>query len=342
MSPKSINVGLDFKETTTYLRSWIGNNSESFYEHTIQSGIQYKFNTTHGERIINVYYSKTKPGSRIVFNDPIFEKSNIITRDLNGQSGTQGSSLRNKETKSDVRRKSLTKYKNLARVGSDESGKGDYFGPIIICAVLLDETSRATVEELLSTHVFGIRDSKQFADSQNRNLAEALKNNVSDFEIFSYSPLDYNKLHNAKTSNLNMLIGLGHSTAIEQLLSRQSNKSNPLHLEDLPVIVDQFDTKTMPKLHSLAEKYPLFNQTQFIQTPKADANDLAVAAASIIARGMWLEELDKLSQEIGFNISKGAGPKVDEDAKKILNEKGLEWLNNNVKMDFKNTTRVLL
>ena len=229
MSPKSINVGLNFKETTAHLRSWIENNSQSIHENTIQNGIQYKFRTTHGERVINVYYSKTRPGSRIVFNDPIFEQANIITKDLNGEPGTQRSLLKNKQTKGNVRNNPLTKYTNLTRVGSDESGKGDYFGPIIICAVLLDHSSREMIEELLGTHVFGIRDSKQFTDSQNTNLAEALKNNLSDFEIFSYSPLDYNKLHNAKTSNLNTLIGLGHSAAIEKLLSRQSKQSNPIH-----------------------------------------------------------------------------------------------------------------
>ena len=341
MSPKSIKVGLSFKETTAYLRSWFENNTDSVDEHKIQNGVQYKLGTQYGERKINVYYSKTKPGSRIVFNDPIFEQSNIITTGLHGKPGTQQSLLETKPANSNITSKTLAKYRNVARLGSDESGKGDYFGPIIVCAVLLNQSTERKIEELLNTRIFGIRDSKQFTDNQNRNLAKDLKNNLPDFEIFSYSPLDYNKLHDAKLSNLNTLIGLGHSMAIEQLLSRQSAKTNSLALDGLPVIVDQFDKKTMTRLHSLPEKYPLFNQTKFIQTPKADANDLAVASASIIARAIWLEELDKLSQEIGFNISKGAGPQVDEDARRILSQQGLGWLSNNAKMDFKNTTRIL-
>ena len=341
MSPKSIKVDLDFENTVNYIRDWIENNTYSLVEQTIQNGIQYRFGTAYGERKINVYDSKTKPGTRIVFNDPIFEDSERIATDLSRKFGEQTVSTNAKKKTTDVGIKSLLKYKNLPRIGSDESGKGDYFGPIIICAVLFEKKTEVEVEKILNTKSFGIRDSKQFTDIQNRNLAQGIENILPDFEIFKYSAFDYNKLHDRKTSNLNRLIGLGHSAAIENLLARRPKKANALETNSLTAIVDQFDTKTMPRLHDLKEKYPLFSQIQFMQAPKADASDLAVASASIIARAAWLEELEILSDEIGFNIAKGAGPKVDKDARKILSDHGVEWLHKNAKFDFKNTTRIV-
>tara|TARA_B100001750_G_scaffold244884_2_gene263231 strand:- start:2316 stop:3344 length:1029 start_codon:yes stop_codon:yes gene_type:complete len=341
MSPKSIKVDLNFENTVNYIRHWIENNTDSLHEQTIQNGVQYRFGTAHGERKINVYDSKTKPGTRIVFNDPIFEGSERIATDLNRKFGEQTISTKAEKKKTAAEPNSLLKYKNLARIGSDESGKGDYFGPIIICAVLFEDKTEIEVEKILNTNSFGIRDSKQFTDIQNRNLAQGIKNILPDFEIFKYSAFDYNKLHDRKTSNLNALIGLGHSAAIQNLLARKSKKTNLLEMKSLTAIVDQFDRKTMPGLHKLKEKYPLFSQIQFMQAPKADANDLAVASASIIARAIWLEELEILSDEIGFNIAKGAGPKVDKDARKILSDHGVEWLQRNAKFDFKNTTRIV-
>ena len=342
MSPKSIKVDLNFETTVNYIRNWIQKHTDSIHEQSIQNGIQYIFETEHGERKINVYNSKTKPGTRVVFNDPVFEGSERIAIDLNKEFGEQTLSTKTTQKKAGIGTNFLSKYKNLPRIGSDESGKGDYFGPIIICAVLFEEQTEIEVEKILSTHRFGIRDSKQFTDTQNRHLAQEIQNILADFEIFKYSASDYNKLHDKKTSNLNALIGLGHSAAIENLLTRrQDNKSNLLEIKSLPSIVDQFDRKTMPGLHGLKKKYPFFSQTQFVQAQKADANDLAVASASIIARAIWLQELETLSDQIGFNISKGAGPKVDEDARKILSENGIEWLQRNAKFDFKNTTRIV-
>tara|TARA_B100000029_G_C17501987_1_gene933004 strand:- start:186 stop:1214 length:1029 start_codon:yes stop_codon:yes gene_type:complete len=342
MSPKSIKVDLNFENTVNYIRHWIEKHTGSLQEQSIQNGIQYRFGTEYGERKINVYDSKTKPGTRIVFNDPIFEGSELIAIDLNREFGEEALSTKTTQKKAGSEVNFLSKYKNLPRIGSDESGKGDYFGPIIICAVLFEKNTEIEVEKILSTDRFGIRDSKQFTDIQNRHLARKIQNILPDFEIFKYSAFDYNKLHDKKTSNLNALIGLGHSAAIETLLTRrQDNKTNLLEIKSLPSIVDQFDRKTMPGLHGLKKKYPFFGQTQFVQAPKADANDLAVASASIIARAIWLQELESLSDEIGFNIAKGAGPKVDEDGRKILSENGIEWLQRNAKFDFKNTTRIV-
>ena len=89
MSPKSIKVDLNFENTVNYIRHWIENNTDSLHEQTIQNGVQYRFGTAHGERKINVYDSKTKPGTRIVFNDPIFEGSERIATDLNRKFGEQ-------------------------------------------------------------------------------------------------------------------------------------------------------------------------------------------------------------------------------------------------------------
>jgi len=103
-------------------------------------------------------------------------------------------------------------------IGSDESGKGDYFGPLVCAAVCVDET---TAGELCAA---GVRDSKTCSDREIRELAETIKQLCAGkFEIIEISPEKYNKLYEqmrTEGKNLNTLLAWGHAKAIEELLQK--------------------------------------------------------------------------------------------------------------------------
>ncbi len=210
-------------------------------------------------------------------------------------------------------------FASIPRIGTDESGKGDYFGPLVIAAAYVD----ATIEPELK--LLQVRDSKRISDGRVLELAKDLRT-VCPHHLVAISPESYNRLY-TKMRNLNRLLAWGHARALENLLERV-----PCGL----AIADQFGDERFV-LQALMQKG---RQVRLVQQPRAEA-DLAVAAASILARAEFLTRLARLSHEVGTTLPKGASPAVEMAGRMVALKQGREGLGKVAKLHFKTTKAVL-
>lgn len=201
--------------------------------------------------------------------------------------------------------------------GIDESGKGDYFGPLTIACCYTDSES---AKKLLKA---GIVDSKKInSDKKIIALAKQVKEICEGkFSIVAIGPKRYNEMYES-FRNLNRLLAWGHSRALENLLEK---------VPDCPrAVSDQFAKadNLLAALKSRGRKIVLEQRT------KAES-DIAVAAASILARAEFVERLEKLSEISGIKLAKGAGKPVQNCVKEIFASKGKEVFPEIGKMHFK-------
>lgn len=206
----------------------------------------------------------------------------------------------------------------VERIGIDESGKGDYFGPLVIAAVFVDATTQGELR------LMEVRDSKKISDGRVLEMAPDIKT-ICPHSIIAIGPQKYNELY-AKIKNLNRLLAWGHAKALETLLERVTCER---------AIADQFGDERLI-LNALQEKG---RKIVLEQRTKAEA-DLAVAAASILARAEFLLRLKRLSGEVGTTLPKGASPAVELAAKMVIKKHGQERLGSVAKLHFK-TTKVV-
>ncbi len=204
-------------------------------------------------------------------------------------------------------------------IGTDESGKGDYFGPLVVAGVFLPSDQEKVLSEL------GVKDSKRFSDNRIRELASLIKKGYTH-SVVAIGPEKYNELY-SKLRNLNRLLAWAHSRVIENILEE---------VNCTLAITDQFGDKAYV-LNALMKRA---KNIELIQKPKAE-EDLAVAAASILAREGFLTRLYYLSQEIGTNLPKGASPLVEEAGVKLVQAHGAQVLDKVAKKHFKTTARIL-
>ena len=208
----------------------------------------------------------------------------------------------------------------IERIGIDESGKGDYFGPLVIAAVFVDSTTQGELR------LMEVRDSKKISDGRVLEMAPDIKT-ICPHSVIAIGPQRYNELY-AKIKNLNRLLAWGHAKASETLLERGITCAR--------AISDQFgdDRLLLSALQDKGQKITLE------QRPKAES-DLAVAAASILARAEFLIRLKRLSSEVGTTLPKGASPAVELAAKMVVKKHGQERLGSVAKLHFKTTKAVL-
>jgi ribonuclease HIII len=206
-------------------------------------------------------------------------------------------------------------------IGTDESGKGDYFGPLVSAGVYVDERSARDLT------AYGVKDSKDLADSRILELAPKIVQTCKGYlSVIEISPDRYNDLYEQFTregKNLNTLLAWGHAKAIEEILSKIDCKI---------ALADQFADESFI-LSKLQERG---RGIRLIQMHKAEQN-IAVAAASILARARFLVKLSKLSDEYKIELPKGASQKVVENAKKFIEMHGREKLRNVAKLHFRIT-----
>ncbi len=204
-------------------------------------------------------------------------------------------------------------------IGSDESGKGDFFGPLVVCAFAYDTS---LMENFLKLN---IKDSKQLTDTEIIKIYEKLMENFSDrFEIVEIHPRKYNELYE-KVKNLNKILVWAHSKAISNLLQRFDYKN---------VIIDKFVHRTK----EAAEKAfvnKILSEKNLILEEKAERY-MGVAAASIIARARFLKWFEKRKNELGEVFPLGASNFVTTKAQELQTQKGIEFMNDLVKLHFKN------
>ncbi len=205
------------------------------------------------------------------------------------------------------------------RIGIDESGKGDYFGPLVIAGVYVDSQSERELA------LMQVRDSKRISDNRILEMAADIRQ-VCPHSVIAIGPERYNQLY-AKIKNLNRLLAWGHARALENLLER---------VDCAVAISDQFGDERFV-LNALLEKG---KRVQLIQRPKAE-EDLAVAAASILARAEFLLRLDRLSRDVGTTLPKGASPAVELAGRMVFKKHGEARLATVAKLHFKTTKAIL-
>ncbi len=204
-------------------------------------------------------------------------------------------------------------------IGVDESGKGDFFGPLVVGGVLLSE------EQATALQAIGVRDSKTISDGKILKLAVQIKSQCVH-ELLVINPEKYNQLY-GKIKNLNKLLGWGHARVIENILSRESAGA---------AISDKFgaDRFIIDNLQEEGRKIEL------IQMVRGEAH-MAVAAASILARAEFLRRMDMMSERFAVTFPRGASAKVDEAGRAIVKNRGTEILQQVAKLHFKNYKKIV-
>lgn len=203
-------------------------------------------------------------------------------------------------------------------IGTDESGKGDLFGPLVTAAVFINEEKRNKLLKL------GVKDSKELNDKQIDAMAPKIETIVEPFYVVvKINPQKYNELYE-KFRNLNKLLMWSHSRAIENLLKK---------VECREVITDKFSNENYKFSDS-----NIFSRVNFQQITKAE-KFTGVAAASILARhqfNVWFRQ----KEFINFNLPKGASKIADEKAKEIKETEGIDFLKKVSKIHFKNIQKL--
>lgn len=213
-------------------------------------------------------------------------------------------------------------------IGTDEAGKGDYFGPLVSAAVYTDHQSAALLRDL------GVRDSKTLSDRRVRELAKQIRH-IADgqYAVTPINPRKYNELweqFRREGKNLNSLLAWGHARSIDRLLSAPASRG----MQPKYVVVDQFADQHYIEERTRRAGIPIH------QRHKAEA-DIAVAAASILARDSFLQWLERWSSQTQISLAKGASPQVIEAGKLFVRRWGAKWLGDVAKLGFRTTRQVL-
>ena len=219
-----------------------------------------------------------------------------------------------------------------AHAGSDESGKGDYFGPLVVCCAYTDERLSEEMQKL------GVRDCKQMTDKAVLTAGAALRKLLgpTGYAVVKLGPAAYNRLY-AKIRNINRMLAWAHGTAIEELLAKRPGCDR--------VVVDQFAPTETTIRRALK---PLGKAAKVEQRHKAES-DIAVAAASVIARELFIRACLDMGKECFGDAAEtqdriplgSSDPRVRQLAERMVRERGPVWLMNHCKAHFQTTDKVL-
>ena len=225
-----------------------------------------------------------------------------------------------KKEKKEVERKIPLRINSI---GSDEVGTGDYFGPIVVTA------SYVTKEDVDFLLELGVKDSKKMTDNEIIRVVPQIIKRIP-YHTFVLNNKQYNELYN-NDMNMNKMKAILHN----KVLSAFADKNK--YPYDY-VVVDQFENPKSYYNHLSEAKFKVYNIT-FLT--KAEDQCLSVACSSLISRYIFLQEIDKISKNVGMDIPKGAGDIVDEVGKKIVSKLGNDKLREIAKMNFKNTEKIM-
>ena len=203
-------------------------------------------------------------------------------------------------------------------IGTDESGKGDFFGPLIAAGVQSDDALNKKFADL------GIKDSKKMKDSEILKAANFIKANAVH-SVIVIMPEKYNELYK-KFNNLNKLLAWAHARAIENILEKSPCRY---------ALADKFGNE------SLIENALMKNGRNIIlkQCVRAEA-DTACAAASVLARAEFVKRMQELSKRYEINFSKGVSDAVEEQAKEFIKRYSADRLNEIAKLHFKTAEKI--
>src|SRR5438876_2775831 len=206
--------------------------------------------------------------------------------------------------------------------GVDESGKGDFFGPLVIAGVYVN---RGIARKLLDA---GVQDSKRIgSDARIRALAQIIRKTANGLvENVLIGPQKYNELYQ-KFGNLNKLLGWGHARVIENLLAKKPDCSRALS--------DQFADAHVVEQSLLRHG----RKIDIEQRTKAES-DIAVAAASILAREAFIRWLERQGKELGLGLERGVSAGVKKTAKRLVETNGPGVLRDVAKVHFRTAHEV--
>jgi ribonuclease HIII len=218
---------------------------------------------------------------------------------------------------------------NEPHIGTDEAGKGDFFGPLVTAGVYVDERTAKLLRTL------GIRDSKLVGDRELRGLANNIRDVIEEEKraVIIVAPKRYNDLYKQMRSegkNLNTLLAWAHTRVIEDLIGHG--------LRPNFILSDQFGDKRYIESRLMVDTR--LSGVPVLQMHRAEA-DVAVAAASILARDAFLRWLEQAGKTLGLIVPKGASPKVIETGKLLVSRIGADGLKDFAKVSFKTMEKVL-
>ena len=207
-------------------------------------------------------------------------------------------------------------------IGSDEVGTGDYFGPIVVTASYV---SKDNIDFLLD---LGVKDSKKMTDEQILKIVPQIIKKIP-YQTFILKNEEYNS-YKMKNMNMNQMKAVLHNKVLYEIKSKGYTYDY--------IVVDQFEP---PKSYFSHIYKSTKKVTDIFFLTKAEDQCLSVACSSMISRYIFLKEMDKLSQELGMILPKGANPMVDEAGALIVKKYGKDKLNEIAKLNFKNTEKIL-
>ena len=266
-------------------------------------GVQLRIFKGKNEIPLNIYYSKKRGISTVI-------------------GGTKDNPLR--AMVSTLFKNKMNDQKWEKWVGTDESGKGDFFGPLVVAGFACDKK----ISEKLST--LGVKDSKLLSDSSVKRIAKKLTQNFPHkIKTIQLNPPKYNQLYRQFTERgkkLNEMLAWMHTRAVVDMKQVEEFDG---------VVIDKFTSRKVIK-GSLAQ----FRDIDFILKIRAES-DIAVAAASILARAGFLAEMEKLSATYKMRFPKGAGRAVERFAIKFVQSFGASQMQQVAKLHFKTYRKVV-
>lgn len=210
---------------------------------------------------------------------------------------------------------------NLPLIGTDEVGNGSYFGGLAVVASFVTPDQHDFLRKL------GVGDSKTLTDQKIRQIAPILKEKIQH-QALLLSPSKYNEVIGDRYNAVSVKVAL-HNQAIYLLLQKG--------VQPEKIVIDAFtSSKNYDKY--LAQEANRFSNPISLEE-KAEGKYLAVAVSSIIARDLFLENLENLGRELGYQLPSGAGTASDKVASQILQAYGMQGLNFCAKLHFKNTEK---
>lgn len=208
-------------------------------------------------------------------------------------------------------------------IGSDEVGTGDFFGPIVVTATYV---SKENIDFLLELKV---KDSKKMSDKDIIKVVPEIIKKIP-YHTYILSNSEYNKVYGTDM-NMNKMKAVLHNKVLNEF-----TKDNKYQYDY--AVIDQFE---VPRSYYNHIKGAINNVGKITFLTKAEDKCLSVACASLISRYIFLSQMNKLSKEVGFTLPKGAGPLVDDAAKKIVNMYGINKLKSIAKLNFNNYKKLI-
>lgn len=302
---QTYNLGLPREKAIAYFKELVGGMTDSERFINQGYGLQIKGKYEAEPFSIVLYFNKKDKDTKLVL-----EKGESLKLFLN------------QELIKEVPRKKEAVNGTCAQthIGTDESGKGDLFGPLVIAGFLMKPTDQVKLREL------GVADSKVISDLRLKKIAAELRSSFPQrYNLVVLNPEKYNQLY-AQIKNLNKLLAWGHARVIENILLKEGVSL---------AVVDQFGNEKLVEQALLQRG----RKITIKQRPRAE-EDLAVAAASILARDLFLTKLAELSQNYELTLPKGCNQQVKVAGKQFITKYGIAELGQIAKLHFKTADEI--